>query len=83
MGIKQHGVLVSSVEQNSFAEDIDLRKGDVIVEINRQPVHSTDDVTRIQRTLKPGDAVAFRVLRQTGRNEWTPVFPAGALPNHP
>jgi serine protease Do len=83
MGIKQHGVLISSVEQNSFAEDIDLRKGDVIVEINRQPVHSTDDVTRIQKTLKPGDAVAFRVLRQTGRSEWTPVFPAGALPNHP
>jgi serine protease Do len=71
------------VEQNSFAEDIDLRKGDVIVEINRQPVHTTDDVTRIQKTLKPGDAVAFRVLRQSGRTEWTPVFPAGALPNHP
>ena len=83
MGIKQHGVLVGSVEQNSFAEDIDLRKGDVIVEINRQPVHTTDDVTRIQKTLKPGDAVAFRVLRQSGRTEWTPVFPAGALPNHP
>ncbi|HXM43293.1 MAG TPA: Do family serine endopeptidase [Bryobacteraceae bacterium] len=83
MGIKQNGVLVSSVEQNSFAEDIDLRKGDVIVEINRQPVHSTDDVTRIQHTLKPGEAVAFRVLRQTGRGEWSPVFPAGALPNHP
>jgi serine protease Do len=83
MGIKQHGVLISSVEQNSFAEDIDLRKGDVIVEINRQPVHSTDDVTRIQKTLKPRDAVAFLVLRQTGRSEWTPVFPAGALPNHP
>jgi serine protease Do len=83
MGIKQHGVLIDSVEQNSFAEDIDLRKGDVIVEINRQPVHTTDDVTRIQHALKPGDAVAFRILRQTGRNEWSPVFPAGTLPNHP
>ncbi len=83
MGIKQQGVLVSSVEQNSFAEDIDLRKGDVIVEINRQPVHSTDDVKRIQGTLKPGEAVAFRVLRQTGRTEWTPAFAAGTLPTHP
>jgi serine protease Do len=83
MGIKQPGVLISSVEQNSFAEDIDLLKGDVIVEINRQPVHTTDDVTRIQKTLKPGEAVAFRVLRQTGRSEWTPVFRAGSLPNHP
>jgi serine protease Do len=83
MGIKQQGVLVSTVEQNSFAEDIDLRKGDVIVEINRQPVHSTDDVKRIQGTLKPGEAVAFRVLRQTGRTEWTPAFAAGTLPTHP
>jgi serine protease Do len=83
MGIKQHGVLISSVEQNSFSEDIGMRKGDVILEINRQPVHSTDDVTRIQKTLKPGAAVAFRVLRQTGKSEWTPLFLAGSLPNHP
>ena len=83
MGIKQPGVLVGSVEQNSFAEDIDMRKGDVIVEINRQSVHSIDDVKRIQSTLKPGDAVAFRVMRQTGRGEWSPLFRAGVLPNHP
>jgi serine protease Do len=83
MGIKQNGVLISSVEQNSFSEDIGMRKGDVIVEINRQPVHTTDDVKRIQHELKPGDAVAFRILRQTGRNEWTPQFLAGSLPSHP
>jgi serine protease Do len=83
MGIKQPGVLISSVEQNSFAEDIDMRHGDVLVEINRQPVHTTDDVIRIQHSLKPGDAVAFRVLRQTERGKWTPLFLAGSLPNHP
>jgi S1-C subfamily serine protease len=55
----------------------------VIVEINRQPMHSTDDVKKIQQTLKPGDAVAFRILRQSGRTEWTPAFLAGTLPNHP
>jgi serine protease Do len=83
MGIKQAGVLVSSVEENSFAEDIDMRRGDVIVEINRQPVHTTDDVKRIQQTIKPGEAVAFRILRQAGRGEWSPLFLAGSLPNHP
>ena len=83
LGIKQHGVLVSTVEQNSFSEDIGMRKGDVIVEINRKAVQLTDDVKRIQQTLKPGEAVAFRVLRQTGRGEWTPLFLAGTLPNHP
>jgi len=88
MGIKQHGVMVDSVEQSSFAEDIGMLKGDVIVEINRQPVQNTDDVKRIQQTIKPGDAVAFRVLRQTGRGqtghpEWSPLFLAGSLPSHP
>jgi serine protease Do len=83
MGIKQHGVLIGSVEQNSFSEDIGMRKGDVILEINRQPVRTTDDVKRIQQALKPGDAVAFRILRQTGRGEWTPLFLAGTLPSHP
>ena len=83
MALKQQGVLISSVEQNSFSEDIGIRKGDVIAEINRQPVRNTDDVKRIQHTLKPGTAVAFRILRQTGRGEWTPLFLAGLLPNHP
>jgi len=82
MGIKQPGVLISSVEQNSFSEDIGMRKGDVVLEINRHPVKNTDDVVRLQKTLKPGDAVAFRVLRQTGRTEWTPLFLAGTLPTH-
>jgi serine protease Do len=83
MGIKQHGVLVGSVEPSSFAEDIGMRKGDVMVEINRKSVETTDDVKKIQQTLKPGDAVAFRVLRQSGRTEWTALFLAGTLPSHP
>ena len=82
MGIKQPGVLISSVEQNSFSEDIGMRKGDVILEINRHPVKKTDDIVGLQKTMKPGDAVAFRVLRQTNRTEWTPLFLAGSLPNH-
>jgi hypothetical protein len=40
-----------------------------------------DDVKRIQSTLKPGDAVAFRVLRKArGAQDWQPVFLAGTLP---
>jgi len=83
MGIKQHGVLISAVETSSFAEDIGMQRGDVLVEINRQPVNTVEDVKRIQNALKPGEAVAFRILRQSGRNEWTPLFLAGSLPNHP
>ena len=36
----------------------------MIVSINRQPVNSTEDITKFSATLKPGDAVQFRVLEQ-------------------
>jgi len=83
MGLKQKGVQVVSVEPNSFADDIQLVPGDVIVSINRQPVTTTDDVKRIQQSMKPGDPVQFRVMRRAGgRNstEWQPAFVAGTLP---
>jgi serine protease Do len=83
LGITQKGgVLISAVEPNSFAEDIGMQRGDVLMEINRQPVNSVEDVKRIQNSLKPGQAVAFRVLRQNGRGgEWVSAFLAGTLPN--
>ena len=76
------GVLVNSVESGSFAEDIGLRKNDVITSINRQPVNSIEDVQRIQKTLKNGDAVAMRIMRSTGRGgDWQPLYVAGELGN--
>jgi serine protease Do len=83
LGIKQSGgVLVSSVEPNSFAEDIHLAPNDVILAINGQPVNSAADVERIEATLRGGQPVSFRVLRKTGPNgEWAPTHPAGVLPN--
>ena len=81
MGIKQSGgVQISSIEPDSFADDIMLQPNDVILSINRQPVNSYDDVRRIQATLKPGDAVAFRILRQSQDRQWTSLFLAGTLP---
>ena len=86
MGLKeQAGVLISEVVPGSFAEDIGLQAKDVLTAINKQTVRSVDDVKRIQATLKPGDAVAFRALRSPGgRNtDWQPFFVAGTLPNTP
>ncbi len=78
------GVLIREVAPGSFAEDIGLTNGMVLTAINRQPIRSVDDVKRIQGTLKPGDAVAFRVLRSGGRGqEWQALFLAGTLPNNP
>ena len=57
------GVVVTQVQENSFAEEIGLQERDIIVSINRQPVASADDVRALQTKLRAGDAVAFRVLR--------------------
>ncbi len=83
LGIKQSGgVTVEEVEPNSFADDIGLKPNDVLTDINRNPINSTADVKRVQATLKPGDAVAFRVLRREHGNQgpYIPTFVAGTLP---
>ncbi len=77
------GILVTTVEPASFAEDIGLLEGDVITSMNRQAIGSIADLKRLEGKLKPGDAVAFRVLRnvtQEGAN-WQAVFLAGTVPN--
>jgi serine protease Do len=84
MGLKESGgVVIDTVEPASFAEDIQLLPSDVLVAINHQAVNSIPDVQRIEGTLKPGQAVQFKILRKigTGRaTEWQTLYPAGALP---
>jgi serine protease Do len=83
LGIKQKGgVQVKAVEPSSFADDIGLQTGDVIVSVNRQPVNSTEDIAKFSATLKPGDAVQFRVLTKGPNNDWSPRYAAGTLPNN-
>jgi serine protease Do len=79
MGLTSGGVLVAGVEPGSFAEDIGIAKGDVIVAINRQPVSSAADVRNIVQAAKPGEAMAFKLMRNAGGN-WNTLFTAGALP---
>ena len=77
------GVLVASTEPGSFADMIGLEKGDIIVELNREKVNSPDDIRRIQGTLKPGQPVAFQVMRQAQGprgGEWQSFFAAGEVP---
>ncbi len=61
--LTHRGVMVTLVEQDSFAEDLALQVGDVIDSINRHPVNSLEDIKKVQQTLKPGDAVAFHITR--------------------
>jgi len=82
---KGDGVLVSEVEPGSFADDIGLAKGDIIVKLNRQAVSAPEDVKKIQGGLKPGDPVAFQVMRPVrgarGAGEPQTLFLSGKVPD--
>jgi serine protease Do len=86
MGLEgKGGLVIRSVDAGSFAEDIGLVEKDVILAINRKPVTTVEDVMKIQSTLKPGDAVAFHVMRAIpgGRGhapQWNSFFVPGTLP---
>ncbi|MGO4883063.1 MAG: Do family serine endopeptidase [Bryobacteraceae bacterium] len=79
MGLKIGGVVIASVEPGSFAEDIGMQKGDVLLEINRHRVTSGADVKSVMQTAKPGEAMAFKLMRNAGGN-WSTLFAAGNLP---
>ena len=83
MGLKeQGGIEVRSVEPDSFADDIGLQAGDILMSLNRQPVNSTDDLQRLKANLKPGDAVALRILRKDrSSREWVSQYVAGTVPS--
>jgi len=59
----KRGIAVTRVESGSFADDVGLMEHDIITAINRQPISSVEDIRKIQGVLKPGDPVAFRVVR--------------------
>jgi serine protease Do len=85
IGYKGEGsVTIASVEQSSFAEDIGITKGDIVLQLNRQTVKAPEDIKKIQSGLKPGDSVVFRVMRQVpgarGTGDWQPLFLSGKVP---
>ncbi|MBI2677222.1 MAG: Do family serine endopeptidase [Candidatus Koribacter versatilis] len=73
------GVIVQDVKASSFGEDVGISRGDVVLEINRQPVNSEEDFRKVQAGLKSGQDVVFLVRQGRGRNAGT-IFLAGTLP---
>src|SRR5579862_2677232 len=71
------GVIVQDVKPGSFAEDVNLGRGDIILEVNKQPVNSEEEFSKIESSLKSGQDVVFLVRqRGTSRQDGT-IFLAG------
>jgi serine protease Do len=61
---KAQGVVVTSVEPDSGADKAGLMPGDVIREINRQPVKSVKEFEKVSSAVKKGDNVLILINRR-------------------
>ena len=57
------GVVITVVRSGSVAEDKNLQRGDLIREVNGEPVSNVQEFTAIVREFEPGQAIRFRVQR--------------------
>ncbi|MGA2905643.1 MAG: Do family serine endopeptidase [Candidatus Korobacteraceae bacterium] len=73
------GVMVQEVKPDSFGDTAGLSRGDVILEINKQPVNGEDDFRRIESQVKSGQDVVF-LVRQRGTRDNSTIFLGGTLP---
>jgi len=74
------GVIVTDVKPGSFADDVGLSRGDIILEVNKQAVNTEADFNRIVSGYKGGQDVVFLVRpARAGRNGGT-AFLGGTLP---
>ncbi len=73
------GVMVQDVKPDGFGDTAGLSRGDVILEINKQPVNSEEDFRRIESQTKSGQDVVF-LVRPRGTRDNSTVFMGGTLP---
>jgi serine protease Do len=59
----KEGVVVADVVAGGPADRAGLRRGDVILELNRQPVRKPEDVSAAIGKMKDGDMALLRVMR--------------------
>jgi serine protease Do len=74
------GVIVQDVKPGSFAEDVNLGRGDIILEVNKQPVNSEEEFARVESSLKSGQDVVFLVRQRGSQRQDGTIFVAGTLP---
>jgi len=60
---KSEGVVVSAVESGSAADEAGIRRGDVLMEIDRRPIRNLDEYRKSIAAIKKGRGVLFLVRR--------------------
>jgi serine protease Do len=70
----EKGVVIVNIDPGAPAEDSGIRRGDVIIEINRQRLSNLNDFNRIVARIKPGDNVLLFVNR-AGNKFYTAAEP--------
>ena len=63
------GAVIADIDADSPAAKAGLREGDVIQEVNKQPVKSAKDLVAISKKLKPNGKILMRVYSQ-GRSSY-------------
>jgi serine protease Do len=73
------GVQVTDVKADSFADDIGVQPGMIILKVNKQTVNSEEDFRRATNQLKSGQDVVFLVRAGRGASGGN-IFLSGTLP---
>jgi serine protease Do len=68
------GAVIVELDSASPAAQAGLRSGDVIQEVNKQPVRNAKDLVAFSKKLKPTEKILMRVYSQ-GRSGYVALEP--------
>jgi len=57
------GVIISFIEENGPAFDADLKRGDIIISIDRQPIKDVNDAEIAVSDLRIGEDIEIGIIR--------------------
>lgn len=64
LGVKRSdGVVITSVEPGSVADDAGLQEDDIIAEVNREPIHNLSDYNKAVAEAQKGKEILFLIHR--------------------
>ena len=61
---KAEGIVIAGVESGSVAQEVGLREGDVILEVNRQKIRNGEDYQSAMGKVKPDKGVLLLISRR-------------------